>query len=152
MLSPTEQQADPRPKPRDLPPLPKYNGDRARLKAWKNSGNIKLTGDEAKFPDKNHKLAYVYGRLEGKAMDQVQPCVLATGIDLSHIAALLAILDRAFGGPDPSGTATRTLHALKQKANLSTYVAEFSRLAAEVPWNDRAKLDQFQEGLSHELL
>jgi hypothetical protein len=152
MLSPTEQQVDPRPKPQDLPPPPKYNGDRARLKAWKNSVNIKLTGDAAKFPDENHKLAHVYGLLEGKAMDQIQPYVLATGIDLPDIAALLAILDRAFGDPDPSGTATRALRALKQKADLSTYVAEFSRLAAEVPWNDRAKLDQFQEGLSHELL
>jgi hypothetical protein len=152
MLSPPEQQADPRPKPQDLPAPPKYNGDRARLKAWKNSVNIKLTGDAAKFPDENHKLAYVYGLLEGKAMDQIQPYVLATGINLPDIAALLAILDRAFGDPDPSGTATRALRLLKQKADLSTYVAEFSRLAAEVPWNDQAKLDQFQEGLSHELL
>ena len=44
------------------------------------------------------------------------------------------------------------MRVLKQKSDLSTYVAEFSRLAAEVPWNDQAKLDQFQEGLSHELL
>jgi hypothetical protein len=152
MLSPTDQPADPRPKPQELPAPPKYNGDRARLKAWKNSVNIKLTGDTAKFPDENHKLAYVYGLLEGKAMDQIQPYVLATGINLPNIAALLAILDRAFGDPDPAGTATRALRSLKQKADLSTYVAEFSRLAAEVPWNDQAKLDQFQEGLSHELL
>jgi hypothetical protein len=152
MLSPTDQPADPRPKPQELPAPPRYNGDRARLKAWKNSVNIKLTGDTAKFPDENHKLAYVYGLLEGKAMDQIQPYVLATGINLPNIAALLAILDRAFGDPDPAGTATRALRSLKQKADLSTYVAEFSRLAAEVPWNDQAKLDQFQEGLSHELL
>ena len=122
------------------------------MKALKNSVNIKVTGDVAKFPDNNHKLAYVYGLLEGKAMDQIQPYVLATGIDLPYIAALLAIRDRAFGNPNPAGTATRAVRALKQKAYLYTYVAEFSRLAAKVPWNDGTKLDHFQEGLSHELL
>jgi len=85
-------------------------------------------------------------------MDQIQPYVFTTGINLPDTAALLAILDPAFGDPDPSGTATRTLRTFKQKADLSTYVAEFSRLAAEVPWNDQGKLDQFQECLSHESL
>jgi len=141
MLSTTDQPADPRPKPQELPTPPKHTSDRARLKAWKNSVNIKLTGDTAKFPDENHKLAYVYGLLEGKAMDQIQPHVLATVIDLPHIAALLATLDRTFGDLDPVGTATRALRSLKQKGNLSTYVVGFSRLATEVPWNDQAKLD-----------
>ena len=147
MLSPADQPSERYPKPHKLPASPKYNCDRAHLKAWKNSVNIKLTGDTVKFPDENHKLAYVYGLLEGKAMDQIQTYVLATGINLLDIAALLAILDRAFGDPDPAGTATRALRSLKQKGDLSTSVVEFSRLAAEVPWNDQAKLDQFQEGL-----
>lgn len=65
---------------------------------------------------------------------------------------MLGILDRAFGDPDPVGTATRAFWALKQKnTDLSTYVAEFSKLAAEVPWDDRAKLDHFQDGLSYKL-
>ena len=71
MLSPADPPADPRPRLQELPPPPKYNGDHTSLKAWKIPVNIKLTGDTAKFPDDNHKLAYVYGLLEGKAMDQI---------------------------------------------------------------------------------
>jgi hypothetical protein len=140
------------PKTQDLPAPPRFNGERSRLKAWKNSVNIKLNGDAAKFPDAQHRLAYIFGLLEGKAADQIQPYVLPTGINLTDVPAMLAILDRAFGDPDPIGTATRAFRALKQKnTDLSTYVAEFSKLAAEVPWDDRAKLDHFQEGLSYEL-
>lgn len=68
--------------------------------------------------------------------------VLDTGIKLDNDQALFAVLDRAFGDPDAVETATR---AVRQRNNdLSTYVAEFSRLAAEVLWNDQAKLDQSQ--------
>ena len=93
IVSPTEQQADFCTKPRDLLALPKYKGDRVRLKAWKNSVNIKLTSDIANIPNTKNKLAYLYNLLEGKAMDQIQPYILAAGIDLSNIATLLTIRD-----------------------------------------------------------
>ena len=114
--------------------------------------NIKLNGNAAKFPEAQHRLAYVFGLLEGKAADQIQPYVLPTGINLTDMPALLNVLDRVFGDPDPVGTATRAFRVLKQKnTDLSTYVAEFSKLATEVFWDNRAKLDHFQEGLSYEL-
>ena len=95
-------------------------------------------------------MSHVYGLVEGKATDQIQPYVLPSGIKLVDVPTLFADLDRAFGDPDPVGTATRALRGLKQRnSDLSSYVAEFSRLAAEVPWDDRAKLDHFQGGLSY---
>ena len=100
-----------------------------------------MTCDIAKFPDENHKLDYVYGFLEGKAKDQIQPYVLAACVNLLNIATLLAILNRAFENPNQADIPTHSLLSLKQKADLSTYVAELSRLAADVPWNVQAKLD-----------
>lgn len=139
-------------KTQELPTPPKFKGERSQLKAWKNSINIKLTGDAAKFPNNQHRLAYVYGLLDGEAKSQIEPYVLPTGINLADVAALTAILDRAFGDPDPVGTATRALRVLKQKnSTLSSYIAEFSRLAADVPWDAQAKLDHFQDGLSYEI-
>ena len=124
-------------KTQDLAAPPKFNGDRSHLKAWKNSVNIKINGDAAKFPTTQHRLAYIFGLLEGKAVDQIQPYVLPTGINLTDVPAMLVILDWAFDDPDPVGTATRAFRALKQKnTELSTYVAEFARLAAYVPWDD----------------
>jgi len=140
------------PKTQDLPAPPKFNGHRVRLKAWKNSVNIKLNGHTAKLPSPQHQLVYVFGLLEGKASDQIQPYVLGTGINLVDVPALFTVLERAIGDPDPIGSATRALRALKQRSNdLSTYLAKFSHLAAEVPWDDRVKLDHFQEEMRFEL-
>ena len=63
--------------------------------------NIKLTGNAEQFPSDQLRLAYVYGRLEGNALSQVQLRITATGIVLENVPALLEILQTAFGDPDP---------------------------------------------------
>lgn len=93
-------------KTESIPTPPKFNGNRARLRAWKNAVNLKLSGDSARFPSEQHRLAYVFALLEGKAMDQIQPYVLETGIKLDNVSALFVILDRAFGDPNAVGTAS----------------------------------------------
>ena len=71
---------------------------------------------------------------------------------MANIPALLNILQTAFGDPDPQGTVTRELRRLRQtNKEFSTYVAEFIRLSAIVPWDERAKLDHLRGELSQEL-
>ena len=114
--------------------------------------NVKLTWKVEQLPLDQHRLAYIHGRLEGNALAQVKPYITATGITLTNVAALLEIFQTAFGDPDPQGTANRELRKLRQLNNeFSTYVAEFIRLSANVPWDERARLDHLQAGLSHEL-
>jgi len=132
ILCPTDQQANSHYKLRDLPAPPKYHGDHAHLKAWKNLIKIKFTSNGAKLTKKNQKLSFIYGLLEGKAINQIQPYVLTTGINLADMTALLTILNQAFGDPDLSSSATRVLRTLKQKPNHYTYVPEYSCLAAGV--------------------
>lgn len=111
-----------------------------------------MTGDAAKFPNDQHRLAYVYGLLDGEAKSQIEPYVLPDRINLANIAALTTILDCTFGDPDPVGTATRALRDLKQgNSTLSSYTAEFSRLAADIPLDARAKLDYFEDALAHRI-
>ena len=97
----------PRQKPTNISDPPKFSGKREDLKSFKNMINVKLTGNAEQFPSDQHRLAYVYGRLEGNALAQVQPYITATGITLTNVAALLEILQTAFGDPDLQGTATR---------------------------------------------
>ena len=114
--------------------------------------NIKLTGNEEQFPSDQHRLAYVFHRLEGNALAQVQPHITATGITLANVPTLLNVLQTAFGDPDSQGTATRELRKLRQtNKEFSTYVADFIRLSAIVPWDERTKLDHLRAGISHEL-
>ena len=94
---------------------------------------------------------YVYGRLEGNPLAQVQPHITEEGITLANVPPLLNILQTAFGNPYPQGTATRELRRLRQtNKELSTYVAEFIGLSAIVPWDKWAKLDHLRAGLSQE--
>ena len=76
--------------------------------------NVKLTGNAEQFPSNQHRLAYVYGRLEGNSLAQVQQYITATAITFTNVAALPEILQTAFGDPDPQGTATRELSKLRQ--------------------------------------
>ena len=142
----------PRQKPANIWDPPKFSGKREDLEAFKNMVNIKLTGNAEQFPSDQYRLAHVYGRLEGNALAQVQLHITATGITLANVPALLNVLQTAFGDPDPQGTATRELRKLRQtNKKFSTYVADFIRLSAIVPWDERAKLDHLRVGLSHEL-
>ena len=114
--------------------------------------NIKLTSNAEQFPSDQHCLAYVYGRLEGNALAQVQPYITASGITLVNVPALLDILQTAFGDPDLQGTTTRELRKLRQaNKEFSIYVADFMRLLAIVPWDEHAKLNHLRAGLSLEL-
>ena len=114
--------------------------------------NIKLTGNAKQFPSDQNRLAYVYGRLEGNALAQVQSHITATGIMLDNVPALLEIPQTAFGNPDPQGTAIQELRKLRQtNKEFSTYIADLIRLSAIVPWDERAKLDHVRAGLSQEL-
>ena len=122
MLSYTELQADPHMRQEDPPAPPKYYSNHAHLKAQKNAVNVNLTGDAPKFPHENHKLGYVYALLEREAMDQVQPYVLSTSINLLVIINSITILHMAFEYPNSSGTATCALCALKQNTDLFTYL------------------------------
>ncbi len=71
---------------------------------------------------------------------------------LENLPALLEILQIAFVDSDPYGTATRELRKLRKTNNkFSTYVADFMRLLAIVPWDERAKLEYLRVGLSQEL-
>lgn len=52
-----------------------------------------------------------------------------------------------FGDPDEVATAERQLYSLRQRGSATGYVADFTRLAALVNWNDEALCAQFYRGL-----
>ena len=56
-------------KPANISDPPKFSGKREDLESFKNMGNIKLTGNAEQFPSDQNRLAYVYGCLEGNALE-----------------------------------------------------------------------------------
>ena len=67
-----------RQKPANIFDPPKFSGKREDLEAFNNMINVKLTGNAEQFPSDQYRLAYVYGRLEGNALTQVQLYITAT--------------------------------------------------------------------------
>ena len=67
-LMATNTNPAPRQKPTNISDPPKFSGKREDLEEFKNIVNIKLTGNVEQFPSDQHRLAYVYGRLEGNAL------------------------------------------------------------------------------------
>jgi len=67
------------------------------------------------------------------------------------VEALITLLENGFCDPDRVRTAKRNLQSLRQKnRNISDYLADFQRYAAEASWNDAAKRTSLYEGLTAE--
>jgi len=111
--------------------------------------HTKFLGDAHKFIDVQHWLAYAVGFQKGKAYEQILPLIDEGNINIASVEALITLLENTFGDPNRVRTAERNLQSQHQKnCNLSDYLADFQRYAAEVSWNDGAKRTSLYERLS----
>ena len=75
-----------------------------------------------------------------------------TRVNLANLAALIAILDTAFGNPNRVAEAESKLSTLQQGTReFALYYAEFHHYAADVQWDEVAKLAALRRGLSYKL-
>ena len=73
-------------------------------------------------------------------------------VNLANLATLIVILDTAFGNPNRVAKAESKLSTLQQGAReFVLYYAEFQHYAADVQWDERAKLATLWRGLSYKL-
>ena len=85
-------------------------------------------------------------------MNQVQSYVENDKVNLANLAALIAILDTAFGNPNRVAEAESKLSTLQQGTReFVLYDAEFQCYTADVQWDEVAKLAALQKELSYKL-
>ena len=73
-------------------------------------------------------------------------------VNLANLAMLITILDTAFGNSNRVAEAESKLSTLQQGAReFALYYAEFQRYAADVQWNEAAKLAALKKGLCYRL-
>ena len=73
-------------------------------------------------------------------------------VNLANLAALITILDTAFGNPNRVTEAKSKLSTLQQGAREFTLsYAEFQYYAVDVQWDEVAKLAALRKGLSYRL-
>jgi len=139
-------------KPESIPDPPVFSGERKELRSFIAGLRLKVIGNASRFPTDQHQLIYAFGRLGGIAREQIMPYVRTGQIDLANLEALITVLDNAFGDPNRVATAERELRELRQKnRELSLYLADFTRIMADLQWDELAKRSTFENGLSEEL-
>ena len=107
----------------------KFDGTRSKLRAFLTQLRLKV----ATYPDEQAKLRLPINCLTSDAMDQVQSYVENDKVNLANLAALIAILDTAFGNPNRVAKAESKLSTLQQSVReFALYYAEFQRYAADV--------------------
>ena len=126
----------------------KFDGTRSKLRAFLIQLRLKV----ATYPNKQAKLRLAINCLTGDAIDQVQSYMENDKVNLANLAALIAILDTAFSNPNRVAEAKSKLSTLQQGTREFTlYYAEFQRYAADVQWDEVAKLAALRKGLSYKL-
>jgi hypothetical protein len=91
--------------------------DRRALRGWMEQLAMKIADEQGRFFDKQSKMRYAANRLEGVALNQIQPYIdRKTGdLKLESLEKLLDLLQLTFGDQDIRATANQELLKLKQK-------------------------------------
>ena len=133
-----------------LPDPEKFNGtDRTKLRGFLAQLRVKA----ALYPTDQARLRLAFSLLSGDALDLVMPYLREdTTINLTDLSALTTILENAYGNPNKVADAEQKLNSIQQGTrDFSSYYAEFQRYAAEVEWNEAAKLAALKRGLSYRM-
>lgn len=136
-----------------MPDPEKFDGSRAKLPGFILQLRSKLTVNRDRFANETTMILYTINRLEGAALEQVRHTVLPSGLTTwTSAEQLITALETAFGDPDPTGTARRELHQLRQgKRDFSAYLADFQRIMGQLNFDENSKMDALEHGMSEEL-
>src|SRR5258706_925242 len=125
-----------------------FSGEREKLREYVTKRRIKTQN----MPDEQAKLRYAISTVSGLAFDQVAAFVDNNKVNIKDIAEFVTTLENAFGDVDRAATAASKMSTIRQgNREFSAYYAEFQRYAAELNWNEEAKLAALRRGLSIEL-
>jgi hypothetical protein len=132
-----------------IPDPERFSGrDRTKLRPYLAQLRLKA----ATFTDEQAKLRLAVNTLSEEALDQVLPYVQDDRVNFPTLAALITVLENAFGDPNRVANAEHRLNTIAQGTReFAAYYAEFVRYAAEVQWNEAAKLAALKRGLSYKL-
>ena len=111
-------------------PIPeKFDGSRSKLLNFITQLRLKV----ASYSNDQAKLRLAVNCLIGDAMDQIRPYVKDERVDVANLAALIEILETAFGNPNRVEEAESKLSSIQQGTrDFALYYAEFQRYAADV--------------------
>lgn len=126
-----------------------FSGQRNKVTTFITQVRMVIGLQPSRFPTENSKVLYAGSFLRDTAFLWFQPYVASDHPPawLNDFNLFCKELRSMFGDPDEVATAERQLYNLRQRGSASAYVADFTRFAAVVNWNDEALCAQFYRGL-----
>lgn len=126
-----------------------FHGQRNKLDTFITQVTMVITLQPSRFPTENSKVLYAGSFLRDTAFLWFQPFVTKDPSPdfFNNFKLFCKELHTMFGDPDQVATAERHLYNLRQKGSASSYIADFTRYATVVDWNDEALAAQFYRGL-----
>jgi hypothetical protein len=108
---------------------------------------MKIADEPGQFFNEQSMMRYAAYRLEGVALNQIQPYInrKTEDLKLESLQKLLDLLQLAFEHQDIQATVNRELLKLWQSYwEFAQYYAEFQRWVPDVEWNEAAQLEVFR--------
>jgi len=135
-----------------LPDPKEFDGNRSDLRRFVQQIHAKMTTNSDRFPTAQSRLAYVSGRLSGRAYELILPKIQYGIPQFMDYSEMLRHLESAFGDPDRVQNAQNELYRLRQKnLDFSVFLAEFQRLALEGEMPDTGLTPLLTQSISREL-
>jgi len=137
--------------PVEKPPF--FDGKPSDLTGFLTHLHVYFLAQPNKFPDHTSRCLTAALFLRGNAYKWIQPSLLEVPLPphLTDYPTFVNQLKATFADPNEELTAARSLQSLRQQTSVSAYVAEFSRLAAIVGWQDEPLLHLFYHGLKDDV-
>jgi hypothetical protein len=125
----------------------------SQLRNFLTQVRLVFSAQPIKFSDDKNKIIYTASLLRGPAFTWIQPYLDMDDppVWMNDFSLFTAEINTVFGDPDLASNNFRRLKRLKQTGSVTSYTAEFRRLASQVSWSDQALVQQYFDGLKDPL-
>ena len=136
-----------------FPHPPMFDGTRLNLDVFKIMLKSKLRVNEDWYPTPEAQINYAFGRLEGKAEQQILPRMNPNNAAfIKDMPSFYQALESYFGDPDKKWTAQHFIIKLRQANKpFAEYLSQFQAHIGKTGFDGANQLYFFKNGLSKEL-
>ena len=130
----------------------KFDGTRSQFRGFLNQVRLVIQMHPSRYPTDASRVGLVGTLLSGSALAWFAPLLEKESPLLNSFEEFISEFKACFGDTDSIRTAINKIRRLRQGDRpASAYAADFRLLAADIPWDDQALMEQFRYGLRNDV-
>jgi hypothetical protein len=123
----------------------KFDGTRSQFRGFLNQVRLVIQMHPSRYPTDASRVGLVGTLLSGTALAWFAPLLEKNSPLLNNFEEFISEFKACFGDTDSIRTAINKVRRLRQgERPASAYAADFRLLAADIPWDDQALMEQFR--------